>query len=100
MALIDFYESVHGIAEMIESWIETKTPQEINAWHALMQTVRDSLRVGEIAVRRFCLDRQLSPLLPASGILMQNVERSASMVQSALDAPLARHETKPAALKS
>jgi len=98
-ALIDFYDSVHGIAETIEAWIETKTPQEVNAWNVLMQAVRDSLRLGEIAVRRFCPDRQLSPLLPASGTLMQNIERSDSMVQTALTAHLARHETKAAARK-
>jgi hypothetical protein len=99
-ALIDFYDSVHGIAETIEFWIETKTPQEVAAWNALMQAVRDSLRLGEVAVRRFCPDRQLGPLLPASGTLIQNIERSASMVQAVLDAHLARHDTKPVAVKS
>ena len=99
-ALIDFYDSVHGIGETLESWIETKTPQEVNAWNVLMQAVRDSLRLGEIAVERFCPDRQLSPLLPASGKLMQNIERSGSMVQSALDAHMARHEAKAATPKA
>lgn len=99
-ALIDFYDSVHGIAETIEAWIETRAPQEVSAWNVLMQAVHDSLRLGEIAVRRFCPDRQLSPLLPASGTLTQNIERSESMVQAALSAHLARHETKPAARKS
>lgn len=99
-ALIDFYDSVQGIAETIETYIEMKTPQEVNAWNGLMQAVRDSLRLGEIAVRRFCPDRQLSPLLPASGTLMQNIERSGSMVQSALDAHLARWEAKSASPKS
>ena len=64
------------------------------------QAVRDSLRLGEIAVERFCPDRQLSPLLPASGKLMQNIERSGSMVQSALDAHMARHEAKAATPKA
>lgn len=99
-AMIDFYDSVHGVAETIESWIELKTPQEVNAWNVLMQAVRNSLRLGEIAVQRFCPDRQLSPLLPASGTLIQNIERTGSSVQSALNAHLARHETKPAAQKS
>ena len=98
-AQIDFYDSVQGIAETVETCIETKTSQEVNAWNGLMQAVRDSLRLGEIAVRCFCPDRQLSPLLPASGTLIQNIERSRSMmVQSALDAHLARWEAKLAAL--
>jgi hypothetical protein len=35
-SLINFYDSVHGIAEMIDTWIETNTPQEVNSWNVLM----------------------------------------------------------------
>ena len=89
-ALIDFYDAVHGVAETIDQWIETKTPQEVNTWNVLMQSVRDSLRLGAIAVERFCLDRELSPLLPASGTLLQNIARTSEAVQRALDAHLVR----------
>ena len=33
ISLINFYDSVHGITEIIDKWIETKTPQEVNAWN-------------------------------------------------------------------
>jgi len=65
-SLINFYDSVHGIAETINTWIETKTPQDVNSWNVLMQTVDNSLKVGEIAVQRFCPERWLSPIAPAS----------------------------------
>ena len=92
-SLINFYDSVHGIAEMIDTWIETKTPQEVNSWNVLMQTVHNSLNVGEIAVRRLCPERQLSPIMPASGTLIQNIERTCSMVQTALTAHLSRSDS-------
>ena len=92
-SLINFYDSVHGVAEMIDTWIETNTPQEVNSWNVLMQTVHDSLNLGEIAVRRFCPERQLSPIMPASGTLIQNIERTGSMVQTALTAHLSRSDS-------
>jgi hypothetical protein len=95
-ALTDFYDSVHGIAETIENWLETKTRQEINTWNVLMQSVRDSLRLGAVAVESFCPDRQLSPLMPASGTLMQNIVRSSDGTQQALNAHLARAASRHA----
>ena len=56
-----------------------------------MQTVQSSLIVGEIAVRRFCPDRQLSSIMPASGTLLQNIEHTDSMVRGALSAHLSRY---------
>jgi len=91
ISLINFYDSVHGISETLNKWIETMQPQEVNAWNGLMQTVQNNLSVGEIAVRRFCPDRQLSPIMPSSGTLIQNIERTASIMQQALDAHMSRH---------
>ena len=91
-SLINFYDSVHGIAETINTWIETKTPQDVNSWNVLMQTVDNSLKVGEIAVQRFCPERWLSPIAPASGTLIQNIERTNPMVQKALAAHLSRSD--------
>jgi hypothetical protein len=98
-ALINFYDSVHGIAETIDKWIETTQQQEVNAWHFLMQSVQNSLSIGAIAVTQFCPDRQLSPIAPASGTLLQNIERTASSMQRALDAHMARHQAQAAARK-
>jgi hypothetical protein len=93
-ALIDFYDSVHGVAETIEAWIASKTPQDVNSWNVLMQSARNSLRLGEIAVRRFCPDRELSPLLPASGTLLENIARTNGMTQRALEIHLERPQSK------
>lgn len=93
-SLINFYDSVHGIAELVDRWIEAKTPQEVNSWNVLMQTVQNSLSLGEIAVRRFCPDRQLSPIMPASGTLIQNIERTGSIMRETLAAHLSRHRAK------
>jgi len=90
-SLINFYDSVHHITEIIDRWIETKTTQDVNSWNLLMQTVQNSLSVGEIAVRRFCPDRQLSPIMPASGTLIQNIERTRTIVRDTLAAHLSRH---------
>jgi hypothetical protein len=58
-SLINFYDSIYGIAEMIGTLIETKTPQEVNSWNVLMQTVHNSLNLGEIAVRRPLISNEL-----------------------------------------
>jgi hypothetical protein len=89
-ALINFYDSVHGIAETIDKWIGTKQPQEVSAWNVLMQSVQNSLSIGAIAVTQFCPDRQLSPIAPASDTLLQNIEHTASLMRRALDAHMAR----------
>lgn len=91
-SLINFYDSVHGIAEMIDSWVEIKTPQDVNSWNVLMQTVQNSLNIGKIAVQRFCPEGQLSPIAPASGTLIQGIVRADSMVQMALTAHLSRSD--------
>jgi hypothetical protein len=89
--LINFYDSVHGISETLNKWIETKQPQEVNAWNVLMQTVQNNLSVGEIAVQRFCPEMKLSPIMPASGTLNHHIERSLFATQQALAAHLARN---------
>lgn len=93
-ALIDFYDAVHGVGETVEHWVETKTPQEVNAWNVLMQSVRDGLRHAAVAVERFCPDRQLSPLLPASGTLLHNIIRASEGAQRALTAHLDRNAVR------
>ena len=90
IALIDFYDAVQGVGETVEEWGVANTPQDVNAWNVLMQEVRASLRLGLVAVERFCPERQLSPILPASGALRENIERASTNVQVALDAHLAR----------
>jgi hypothetical protein len=94
IALINFYDAVQGIEETIEAWVVANTPQDVNAWNVLMQEVRATLRLGLVAVERLCPDRQLSPILPASGTLRENIGRVSANVQAALDAHLARAATR------
>jgi hypothetical protein len=90
-ALIEFYDSLQGIAETVNGWIDSQSMEDVNGWNVLMQSVQHNLTLGQIAVQRFCPDKPFSPIMPASGTLFERAERSKSGAQQALKAHLARH---------
>lgn len=93
VALIDFYDSLQGVAETIDGWTATAVPQEVNSWNMLMQSVCGGLRLAALAVERFCPDRQFDPILPASGTLIQRIAQATDGATRALQAHLERNIT-------
>lgn len=83
--LAEFYSSVRGIGEILEHWRSLDEPLDnYNSWNVLMQRVQQSIRIGQVAVQRFCPDRPYDAILPASGTLLSRSERSLSIADTAL----------------
>ena len=91
--LVEFYDSLHGITETINSWIGNQSVTDVNSWNVLIQMVQNSLLVGQKAVQRFCPERQYSPIMPSAGTLLQRSERAISGVRQALSAHSSRQKT-------
>jgi hypothetical protein len=90
-SLIEFYDSLQEITEVINSWTESATPLDVNAFNYLMQKVQNSLDIGRNAVQRFCPERQYSAIMPSGGTLIDRLQLAVSSAQLALTAHLARH---------
>ena len=91
-ALIEFYDSLHEITEIIDAWTDNRQSNaDINAWNFLMQKVQSGLRLAQKAVQRFCPERPYDVTMPASGTLLYQIQRSISITDDALRAHLARH---------
>jgi hypothetical protein len=89
--LVAFYDSLHGITETLDSYINQWPTTDVNAWNALMHQVRNSLVLGEKAINVFCADKPFNEASPASGTMLNQYQRATSGAEKALKAHLARH---------
>lgn len=89
--LIEFYDSLQEITEIINSWIENSVPLDVNVFNLLMQKTKNSLDIGRNAVQIFCPERQYSAIMPSGGTLIDRLQQAVSSVDFALSAHLARH---------
>jgi hypothetical protein len=92
--LVDFYDSLQEISDILESWAGGQATTDVNAWNVLMHKVRNNLSLGEKAIQRFCPNRQFSPDSPASGTLLDQSRRVLSSAEAAFKAHMARHGAK------
>jgi hypothetical protein len=92
--LVDFYDSLQEISDILESWSGGQATTDVNAWNLLMHKVRNNLRLGEKAIQRFCPDREFSPDSPAAGTLLEQSRRELSNAEAAFSAHMARHGAK------
>lgn len=92
--LAEFYDSLHGIENMVFRWHETETLWDMNMWNVLMQSVGDSVKRGVKAVERFCPTRQCSSLMPAFGSLIERAGVSMNNMQRTMAAHLERWTKK------
>jgi hypothetical protein len=90
-ALIRFYDSLQGIADTLNGWIDHQSMDDANAWNVLMQSVQSNVAHGQAALRQFCPDEPYSPIMPAAGNLLRQAERATTGAKSALRAHLVRH---------
>ena len=90
-SLIAFYDSLQGITDMVNGWVNSQPTTDVNAWNVLMQTVQHNLALGRRAVQRFCAEKLYDELVPVAGTLLQRSEHAISSAKSALAAHLKRH---------
>jgi nucleoside phosphorylase len=89
--LVNFYDSLQEITDIVNNFIDNQTIADVNAWNVLMQKVQHNLGVGQKAVQKFCPEIPYDAIVPAAGTLLYQSERAISGAQSALAAHLSRH---------
>jgi hypothetical protein len=89
--LVAFYDSLQGITDTLDSYLDRWPATDVNAWNGLMHQVRNSLGLGERAINVFCADSPFNEASPASGTMLNQCQRAMTGAQSALKAHLARH---------
>lgn len=89
--LVAFYDSLQGITDTLDSYIDKWPATDVNAWNGLMHETRNSLSLGEKAVNVYCPNKPFNEASPASGTMLNQCQRAMTGAQSALKAHLARH---------
>jgi hypothetical protein len=89
--LVAFYDSLQGVTDTLDSYIDQWPTTDVNAWNGLMHQVRNSLDLGEKAISVFCADKPFNEAAPASGTMLSQYQRARSGAKKALDAHIARH---------
>ena len=89
--LVAFYDSLQGIADTLDSYIDRWPTTDVNAWNGLMHQAQNSLSLGEEAIKVFCADEPSNEASPASGPMLDQYQRALSGAEKALKAHLARH---------
>lgn len=92
--LVEFYDSLNRIEDLLRSWEAAETPWDTNHWNVLMQTVEHSVRAGVAAADRFCPGRAYNPTVPAAGTLADRAATSCENMKTALGAHIARFELR------
>ena len=89
--LVAFYDSLHGIAETLDSYTDQWPTTDVNAWNGLMHQMRSSLGLGENAIKVFCAEKPFNEASPASGTMLNQYQRAMSGAEKAFNAHLTRH---------
>ena len=89
--LVKFYDSLQEITDIVNSWVDSQTTADVNAWNFLMQKVQHNLSIGQRAVENFCPEIQYDATIPAAGTLLDRSQRAISGAQAAMAAHLSRH---------
>jgi hypothetical protein len=92
--LVAFYDSLQGVTDTLDDYIARWPTTDVNAWNGLMHQVRNSLALGEKAIRVFCAEKPFNEAAPASGTMLNQYQRVTSAMKKALDAHIARHEAR------
>jgi hypothetical protein len=92
--LVAFYDSLQGVTDTLDDYIARWPTTDVNAWNGLMHQARNSLALGEKAIRVFCAEKPFNEAAPASGTMLNQYQRVTSAMKKALDAHIARHEAR------
>jgi len=78
--LVEFYDSLNDIDDLIGGWRESETVWDVNVWNYLLQKVHHSVSRGVLAAERCCPSRQYDATMPAAGTLVGPATLSAQPV--------------------
>ena len=89
--LVAFYDSLQGVTDTLDSYIDRWSTTDVNAWNGIMHQVQNSLALGEKAIKVFCAEKPFNEAAPASDTMLNQYQRVAAGAQRALDAHIARY---------
>jgi hypothetical protein len=89
--LVRFYDSVQAISDILDDYAVGEWLKDANAWLGLVHATKNSLSIGEQAVRRFCPEQRYNEAVPASGTLLDQSARAIGLFERTLAAHLKRH---------
>lgn len=81
--LAEFYGAVDEVRDIIEHWSDTVALTDYNAWNVLMHKVQHSLRLGELAVKKLCPDREFDATMPSVGTLLSRSQKALAAADNA-----------------
>ena len=55
--LVAFYDSLQGVTDTLDSYIDRWSTTDVNAWNGIMHQVQNSLALGEKAIKVFCAEK-------------------------------------------
>lgn len=95
--LVEFYDSLRGVAEVINDLVGVHPLDDYNAWNIVLHKTTRNLELAKAAIIRFCPGREYDPAIPAAGTLLSQVERVLAQVAQARAAFWERHKAAQAA---
>lgn len=103
--LVEFYDSLRGVAETINELVGVHPLDDYNAWNIVLHKTTHNLELAKAAITRFCPNREYDPAIPAAGTLLSQVERALSQMaqaraafwerRKAANPPVVRHPKFP-----
>lgn len=99
-ALIAFYDSLHALEKFVGDWWEREGQLPLNIFNMIMTLSNKSLVHAENCIRRFDLETLFPLEYESWGTISSRIERSKKNAKQAMDAHLARAETKNANQKT
>lgn len=92
--LVEFYDAVQGVADLIDDLERRWSPTEVNNWNVLMHKVRSTVDLGVRAIEIFSPGRRYASTIPAAGTFVERAAHSTRNMDATLKAHLARHGVK------
>jgi hypothetical protein len=96
VALIAFYDSLHSLAELVNGWWEREGQLPVNVFNSILHSADESLKLAQVCVEKFELDRLYPPRNEALGTISSRIERSLSSAAKAHEQHIMRFEAKAA----
>lgn len=90
IALVSFYDSLHGIDRLVNDWYDRPAQQKDNIFNVILYNVDQGLKNAQICVTRFEIDALYPARNEVVGVPSQQIERALSQSHKARDLHIKR----------
>jgi hypothetical protein len=94
IALVSFYESLHGLDRLVNDWYDRPTRQKVNIFNVILHNVDQGLEKAQICVTRFEIDAQYPAKHEWVGPPSKQIERALSQSANARELHIKRFNEK------